>query len=81
MPEGSQAAGRPGQARESLLLALAVAPRHGAAHYNLAVLYDREGEARRAVEHYRAFLEHAGADDAPRAADARARVEALERFR
>ena len=42
---------------ETLVRALAVDGRSAAAHYNLAVLYDQSGEAGRAVEHYRAFLD------------------------
>jgi Tfp pilus assembly protein PilF len=72
-----KAAGRGEQARSTLLRALGASPRHAMAHYNLAVLHDDTGEHARALEHYRAFLEHAGADHADRTAGVRARVEAL----
>jgi tetratricopeptide (TPR) repeat protein len=72
-----KAAGRTWQARESLLRALALAPDNAAAHYNLAVLYDRSGEVIRAMQHYRAFLDHSRAEHAARAAEVRARLDAL----
>lgn len=50
-----------------------------AAHYNLAQLYDQTNEAARAVEHYRRFLEIAGAGPAGRAASVRARIAELSR--
>lgn len=71
-------AGRAEQARASLLRALGEAPRHAMAHYNLAVLHDEAGEAARAIEHYRAFLEHAGVDHADRTSSVRARLDALD---
>jgi TolA-binding protein len=72
-----KAAGRAPEAKATLLRALGMAPRHAMAHYNLAVLHDDTGEHARALEHYRAFLEHAGAEQADRTADVRARVDAL----
>jgi tetratricopeptide (TPR) repeat protein len=72
-----KAAGRPERARELLLRALNIDPRSAPAHYNLAVLYDQSGENARAIEHYRAFLDAAGAEHAARAPDVRARLEAL----
>jgi Tfp pilus assembly protein PilF len=65
------------QARATLLNALSIDPSSAAAHYNLALLYDESGEAARALEHYREFLDHAGVEHASLAADVRARVEAL----
>jgi Tfp pilus assembly protein PilF len=72
-----KAAGRPEQARESLLRALTIDPHSAPAHFNLAALYEQSGESGRAVEHYRSFLEYAGAEHAARVPDARARIEAL----
>lgn len=68
-------------AKETLLRALNLAPENAAAHYNLAQLYDQTNEPARAVEHYRRFLEHAGAEHADRRAAVRARITALSRFR
>ncbi len=50
------------QAKNALIKLLGINPRHPHAHYNLALIYDEEGAISRAVEHYRSFLEHAGAD-------------------
>ena len=66
-------------AKETLVKALTIAPRHPAAHYNLGQLYDQTNEPARAVEHYRTFLETAGAEHAARAAAVRARIAALSR--
>jgi len=66
-------------AKETLLKALTVAPRNAAAHYNLAQLYDQTNEAAPAIEHYRRFLETAGAEHAGRAAAVRARIAELSR--
>jgi Tfp pilus assembly protein PilF len=72
-----KAAGRGEAAKATLLRAIGAEPRHAMARYNLAVLHDDTGEHARALEHYRAFLEHAGADHADRTADVRARLDAL----
>ncbi|HTG99412.1 MAG TPA: tetratricopeptide repeat protein [Vicinamibacterales bacterium] len=64
-------------AKETLLRVLNIAPRNAAAHYNLAQLYDDTNERARAAEHYRQFLENAGAEHADRAAAVRARIAAL----
>ncbi len=64
-------------AKETLLRVLNIAPRNAAAHYNLAQLYDDTNERVRAAEHYRLFLENAGAEHADRAAAVRARIAAL----
>ena len=37
--------------------ALAIRPRHGLAHYNLAIALTRKGEIAKAIQHYRAALE------------------------
>ena len=73
-----KAAGEPGEARRLLMRALSVDPRSAAAHYNLAVQFDAAGEAPRAIEHYRAFLQFAGAEYADRTADVRARLALLD---
>ena len=73
-----KAAGLPEQAAETLLSALGVSPHSAPAHYNLAVLYDGSGERARAVEHYRAFLEHRGSAHASMATDVEARLAALD---
>jgi Tfp pilus assembly protein PilF len=64
---------------ETLIRAPAVDPRSAAAHYNLAVLYDQAGELSRAVDHYRAFLDHSGPQHAARLPDVRARVAELSK--
>jgi Tfp pilus assembly protein PilF len=64
-------------AKETLLRVLNVAPKNAPAHYNLAQLYDDTNERARAVEHYRLFLDNAGADHADRAPLVRARIAAL----
>ena len=74
-----KAAARPEQAKETLLRALVIDRRSAPAHYNLAVLFEATGEAARAVEHYRAFLEHAGTGFADRAPEVRARLDVLSR--
>jgi tetratricopeptide (TPR) repeat protein len=71
------ASGQAESARGTLLRAIGISPRHALAHYNLAVLHDDAGEPARALPHYRAFLEHAGADQADRTTAVRARVDAL----
>jgi Tfp pilus assembly protein PilF len=76
-----KAGGRPERAKESLLRALTIEPDNAPAHFNLAALYEQSGENARAVEHYRSFLEHAGAEHASRTPDARARLDALARPR
>jgi Tfp pilus assembly protein PilF len=76
-----KAAGRSERAKESLLQALVVDPRNAAAHFNLASLYEQSGDRVHAIDHYSAFLEHAGVEHAPRTADARARIDALNRAR
>ena len=70
-------AGQLDLAKETLLRVLNIAPRHAAAHYNLAQLYDDTNERARAAEHYRLFLDYAGAEHADRAAAVRARIAAL----
>jgi Tfp pilus assembly protein PilF len=74
-----KAGGRSQRAAESLLRALVLDPQNAPAHFNLASLYEQEGELARAAGHYRAFLELAGDEHASRAADARARLDALAR--
>jgi tetratricopeptide (TPR) repeat protein len=76
-----KAAGRPERAKEALLRALALDPGNAPAHFNLAALYEQTGDGARALEHYRAFLQHAGSEHATRTDDARARIDALARLR
>ena len=52
--------------------------RNAAAHYNLARQYEEAGEAARALEHYRLFLQYAGPEQEPYALDVRARVQTLQ---
>ena len=75
-----RSAGQLDTAKETLLRVLNVAPQHAAAHYNLAQLYDETNEPARAVEHYRLFLNNAGAELADRGAAVRARIAALSRM-
>lgn len=72
-----KAAGSPETAMATLLNALVLKPSSAAAHYNLALLYDESGDAARAVEHYRDFLDLAGVEHASLAPDVRARIAAL----
>jgi Tfp pilus assembly protein PilF len=78
--QAERTAGQLDTAKETLLRVLNVAPQHAAAHYNLAQLYDETNEPARAVEHYRLFLDNAGADLADRGAAVRARIAALSRI-
>jgi Tfp pilus assembly protein PilF len=73
-----KANGQLSDAQGSLLHALAIDPRNPAAHYNLAVQYEDTGDAARAVEHYRAFVQNAGPEYAARVPDVRARASALD---
>jgi Tfp pilus assembly protein PilF len=73
-----KAGGQLSDARGSLLHALAIDPHNAAAHYNLAVQYEETGDAARAVEHYRAFIQNAGPEYASRIPDVRVRASALE---
>ena len=74
-----RAGGQVDVAKATLLSALTISPRNAAAHYNLGQLYDQTDEPARAVEHYRKFLENAGAEHAARAVAVRARIAALSR--
>jgi len=74
-----RAAGKFDLAKETLVKAVAIAPGNAAAHYNLGQLYDQTDEPARAVEHYRTFLETAGAEHASRASAVRARIAVLSR--
>jgi Tfp pilus assembly protein PilF len=75
-----RSAGQLDRAKETLLDVLNRAPANAPAHYNLAQLYDQTNEPARAVEHYRLFLEHAGAEHSARAAPVRARIAALSKM-
>jgi Tfp pilus assembly protein PilF len=72
-----KANGQLADARDSLIKALALDPRNAAAHYNLAIQDEEAGDASRAIDHYRAFLQYAGPDQAARAPEVRARIDAL----
>ena len=74
-----RAAGKFDLAKETLVKAVAIAPGNAAAHYNLGQLYDQTDEPVRAVEHYRTFLDAAGAEHASRASAVRARIAVLSR--
>jgi hypothetical protein len=74
-------AGQADLAKETLLRALTIAPRSAAAHYNLAVLCDDTSETARAIDHYRAFLDNAGAEYAGRTPEVRARLAVLSKPR
>ena len=74
-----RAAGKFDLAKETLVKAVAIAPGNAEAHYNLGQLYDQTDEPARAVEHYRTFLDTAGAEHASRASAVRARIAVLSR--
>jgi Flp pilus assembly protein TadD len=64
-------------ARETLIGALGIDPTHADAHYNLATLYDRAGSVADAHEHYRKFLDYAGADAGERLDAVRRRIDEI----
>ena len=72
-----QAAGDPAAARRTLVDALSLDARHAPTHYNLARLFERGGDATRAIEHYRRFVEHSGAEHADLVEIVRRRIAAL----
>ncbi|MDE3001348.1 MAG: tetratricopeptide repeat protein [Gemmatimonadota bacterium] len=63
--------------------AVRLAPDFADGHYNLGVIHEREGNAERAMVHWRAYLKLARNDPAQKAwlADARARLNRLENSR
>ena len=71
-------AGQHADAQQSLRRALELSPHHPLAHYNLARQYEDAGEAVRAAEHYRQFLQYAGPEHEPHAAEVRARLQSLQ---
>ena len=71
--------GQTDTAKETLLSVLSRAPGNAPAHYNLAQLYDQTNEPSQAIEHYRLFLQYAGAEHGGRAPAVRARIAALSR--
>jgi len=73
-----KASGQPGDAQRSLRRALELDPRSAAAHYNLARQYEEIGEAARAFEHYRLFLQYAGPEQSAYAPDVRQRIQVLQ---
>ena len=72
-----KAGAQPERAKETLLRALLIDHRSAPAHYNLGALFETTGDSARAVEHYRAFLEHAGTAYSHHAPEVRARLDAL----
>jgi Tfp pilus assembly protein PilF len=72
------AAGQTSDARSSLIRALEIDKHNAAAHYNLALQHEKSGEVAMALDHYRAFLQYAGPEQAAYAADVRSRIQALE---
>ena len=59
-----QAAGDSVAARRTLFDALSVDARHAPTHYNLARIFEGDGDASRAIEHYGRFVEHSGTEHA-----------------
>lgn len=72
-----KAMGQVARAQETLLQAVGAQPNNAAAHYNLALLYEGTREFARAIEHYRAFLTHAGLEHAGLVGEVRRRVDSL----
>lgn len=73
-----KAAGRPAEARDLLLRALGIDPRHPGSHYNFAVVADEAGDAAAAVSHYRSFLKFGAVTHGELAAQVRARLALLD---
>jgi tetratricopeptide (TPR) repeat protein len=71
------AAGDPQLARHTLVEALTVSAQHGPTHYNLARLFELDGDLSRAVEHYGRFVEYSGVEHAGLVETVRARIVAL----
>jgi len=59
-----QAAGDSVAARRTLVDVLSVDARYAPTHYNLARLFEGDGDASRAIEHYGRFVEHSGTEHA-----------------
>jgi Tfp pilus assembly protein PilF len=72
------ASGQTSDALSSLTRALEIDRHSAAAHYNLALQFEKAGEVALALDHYRAFLQYAGPEQAGYAADVRSRMQALE---
>lgn len=47
---------RPEESIEAYLRAVSLSPRYADAHYNLALAYERQGERRKALGHWRAYI-------------------------
>jgi Tfp pilus assembly protein PilF len=71
-------AGQSAEARASLTRALEIDKHNAAAHYNLALQYEKSGDTALALDHYVAFLQFAGPEHAGYVADVRLRVQSLE---
>lgn len=65
------------RAIELLLRALGYEPGHAMAHYNLGVLYEEQGAAARAYDHYTEFLRYAGPERGELLSDVRQRLQLL----
>ena len=73
-----KASGQAADSQASLRRALELNPHHALAHYNLARQYEDGAELVRALEHYRQFLQYAGPEQEPYAADVRARLQTVQ---
>ena len=71
------AAGQAGDAQASLRRALEIDPHNAAAHYNLALQFEKAGEASAAIDHYNKFIQNMGPEQSSFAADVRVRLAAL----
>ncbi len=76
-----KASGRAGEARETLLRAIAINGAHPAAHYHLGLLYEDAREYSKAVEQYEAFLKLVPPDQSKLADDVREHMAALRASR
>lgn len=68
---------RPKEAAECYQKAIGIAPRYADAHYNLALLSKHRKETRKAIAHFRAYLQIEGAR-APSSDYARSQIDALK---
>ena len=68
---------QPDQARDILVRALSYPPTHAVAHYNLALLFEEDGELGKAYDHYLDFLKYAGPEHGTLLSDMRRRVDVI----